>query len=70
MVLLTERKIANIGAFLRNSLEDEIVIRTSYMDAGWHDIEFDANRAGFNVYRFINKELQGFNECYRFVRKK
>ena len=70
MVLLTKRKIASSGAFLRNSSEDEIVIRTSYVQGGWHDIEFDANRAGFNVYRFTCKELEGFSECYKFIRKK
>ena len=66
--------IRDIYKYLKNTDKDDIYIRTTYCKTGqsWHDDEFDANAAGFNIYRFINTEYRDrheFAECYRFVRK-
>lgn len=62
-------KINNLYSYLKNTKENEIIIRTSMVTGGWHDNEFDANAAGFNISRFTNKEMTGFNECYKITRK-
>lgn len=70
--MFEKRTIRNLYKYLKETTEDEIVVRTSYVKGGWHDNEFDANAAGFNIYRFINPELEArheFAECYKFVRK-
>lgn len=67
--MLETKIISNLRTYLQNTKEYEIIIRTSYVKGGWHDNEFDAHRAGFNIYRFINKDLDGFNECYRITRR-
>lgn len=60
-------------AYLKAAKEDIIIIRTTYVRGyGWHDVEFDAARAGFNTYRTFYKpyeEKHEFSECYKFVRK-
>jgi hypothetical protein len=64
--------IKNLYAYLKNTKEDEIVVRTSHVMGGWHDNEFDANAAGFNIHRFNNKEMEArheFSECYHLIRK-
>lgn len=70
---MTETKsIRNLYTYLRKTTEDEIIVRTSYVAGGWHDNEFDAHAAGFNIYRFINPEYEAkhqFAECYRLIRK-
>ncbi|MBR0075680.1 MAG: hypothetical protein IJP96_08010 [Synergistaceae bacterium] len=71
---ITEYKgtIKNLYDFLKKTTENEIVIRTTRCKGGWHDNEFDANLAGFNICRFINEEMRErgeFSECYRFTRK-
>lgn len=70
---MTETKsIRNLYTYLRNTKEAEIIVRTSYVAGGWHDNEFDAHAAGFNIYRFINPEYEAkhqFAECYRLIRK-
>jgi len=66
------RPVADLRAFLRNTDADEIIARTTYFRGGWHDNEFDANRAGFNICRFINEEYvrnHTFAECYRLTRR-
>jgi hypothetical protein len=58
--------------YLENTTEDVIVVRTSRAHGGgWDEVQSTAYSAGFNVYRFINKELpsNSFQECYKFVRK-
>lgn len=50
----------------------EILMRTTYAGTGWHDVEFDANSAGYNVYRVVSPELEArheFAKCYKFVLK-
>ena len=62
--------VPDLRTFLRNTGADEIIGRTTYFSGGWHDIEFDANRAGFNILRFINEEYvrnHTFAECYRLT---
>lgn len=64
--------IKNIYSYLKHTDADEVVIRTSQVRGGWHDIEFDANAAGFNITRFINPEYEArhqFPECYKFWRR-
>lgn len=65
-------KIRNLFCFLKSTDADEIVIRTSLVVGGWHDNEFDAHAAGFEINRFINPEYASrheFVECYRLIRK-
>lgn len=72
-ITLEYQTIQNIGDFLRSTEYDEIVVLTSRVKGGWHDVEFSANRAGFSVSRFRNPEFEKrrmFSECYRFTRKK
>ena len=67
------RKIKSLREYLQNTKEDEIVVQTSFINGGWHDNEFDAEISGFNIYRFINPELEEkhlFPECYRLTRVK
>lgn len=70
---VTENKtIRNLYAYLKATTADEIIIRTSRVTGGWHDNEFDANAAGFNISRFINPEYEArheFAECYRLTRR-
>lgn len=64
--------VTNLRALLRNTDADEIIARTTYIPGGWHDNEFDANRAGFSICRFINEEYvrnHTFAECYRLSRR-
>lgn len=66
------KRIENLYQFLKNTKEDEIVVRTTRVDGDWHDNEFDAHAAGFTISRFISEELEArheFPECYRIVRK-
>lgn len=73
MKTITENKtINNIYGYLKRTTATEIIVRTSRVQGGWHDIEFDANAAGFKVSRFHNPEYEArheFAECYKFVRK-
>lgn len=70
---VTENKtIRNLYAYLKATTADEIIIRTSRVTGGWHDNEFDANAAGFDISRFINPEYEArheFAECYRLTRR-
>ena len=64
--------IGNLYSFLMKTTENEIVVRTTHVRGGWHDNEFDAHAAGFNISRFINPEMEArheFAECYRLVRR-
>ena len=64
--------VKDLRTYLQNTEADEIIIRTTHVKGGWHDNEFDANRAGFNITRFINPEYEAkheFSECYRLTRK-
>ena len=66
------RPVSDLRVFLRNTDADEIIARTTYFSGGWHDIEFDANRAGFNICHFVNEEYvrnHTFAECYRLTRR-
>ncbi len=70
-----QEKIGNLGMFLRNYKEDTLVIRTTYVEGGWHGVEFDARKAGFGVKRdwLTAEELATvpgtFSEIYVFTRK-
>lgn len=64
--------IEDLYGFLKNTKEDEIIVRTTRVAGGWHDNEFDAHSAGFAIRRFINPEMVArheFAECYKLVRK-
>ena len=70
--IILKHPVSDLQTFLRNTDADEIIGRTTYFEGGWHDIEFDANRAGFNICRFINEEYvrnHTFAECYRLTRR-
>lgn len=71
-ITIENKTISNLSDFLKKTDADEITIRTSRVCGGWHDNEFAANRAGFNICRFINPEYVAahtFAECYRITRK-
>lgn len=64
--------IRNLYSYLKRTDKDDIIVRTTLCNGGWHDNEFDAHAAGFDIYRFINPEyeaLHQFSECYRLIRK-
>lgn len=64
--------VRNLYTYLKRTTADEIIIRTTRVTGGWHDNEFDANKAGFNISRFINPEYEArreFAECYRLTRR-
>ena len=66
------KRISNLYAYLMDTDEDEIIVRTSQVAGCWYDNEFNANAAGFMISRFTNKEMEArheFSECYRIVRK-
>ena len=70
-ITLTHR-IPDLCAFLRSTDADEIIARTTYIPGGWHDAEFEAHRAGFQISRFINEDYvrnHTFAECYRLTRR-
>lgn len=70
--IVIEHRIPDLLTFFRNTDADEIIVRTSYVDGGWHDNEFDAHYAGFQISRFINEDYVGNHtsaECYRLTRK-
>lgn len=70
--MIEKNIIRNLYAYLMNTKEDEIIIRTTYVEGGWVDNEFDAHLAGFNIVRFINPEYKAkheFSECYKLTRK-
>jgi hypothetical protein len=65
-------KINNLYEFLKNTKENEVVVKTSNVMIGWDDITTDATIAGFKVVKFLDKELLAkhkFAECYKFIRK-
>ena len=63
--------IKNITSYLKNTKENVVIIRSTHVKTGQssYDDVFDANRAGFDLYRFQNTELKGFQECYKMVRR-
>lgn len=62
-----KQTISNLRGFLRDTELNDFIIIRGRVNGGWHDIEFTANRAGFDVYRvFPDGE---FLEHYRFVRR-
>ena len=63
--------IKNITSYLKNTKENVVIIRSTHVTTGqsFDDNVFDANRAGFDLYRFQNKDLTGFHECYKMVRR-
>lgn len=70
--MIEEKTVKNLYAYLMNTKENEIIIRTSYVKGGWDDNELDAHLAGFNIVRFINLEYEAkheFSECYKLTRK-
>lgn len=74
MKTITEKQtIRNLYKYLKATDADEVIVRTSRVSGGWHDNEFDAQAAGFDIQRFINPEMEArheFSECYRITRKK
>ena len=73
MKKITEKStIRNLYAYLKRTDADEIIVRTSRVEGGWHDNEFDAQAAGFDICRFQNPEyeaLHQFAECYKLTRR-
>lgn len=72
MTITETKPIKNLYSYLKNTTADEIIVRTSLCRGGWHDNEFDAQRAGFMICRFQNPVYiarHEFAECYRIVRK-
>lgn len=70
--MIEEKMVSNLYAYLMNTKENEIIIRTSHVKGCWGDNEFDAHLAGFNIVRFINPEYEAkneFSECYKLTRK-
>ena len=70
--MLETRRINNLFAYLKNSTENEIIVRTTKIEGAWDDIQFDACSAGFSVSIFQNPEYiarHEFAECYRLTRK-
>lgn len=70
-ITLTHR-LSDLGAFLRGTDADEIIARTTYIPGGWHEAEFEAHRAGFQISRFLNKDYvrnHTFAEYYRLTRR-
>ena len=66
------RRIPCLYTYLKQSAENEIVIRATLVNGDWHDIEFDAHAAGFAISVFQDPALiaqNKFPECYRLVRK-
>lgn len=59
--------IGNLSSFLKSTDLKNFIIVSGRVDGGWHDIEFTANAAGFNVYRFVPDGE--FLEHYQFVRR-
>lgn len=71
-ITIEGQTIGNLYRFLKCTDADEIIVRTSRVRGGWHDNEFDANAAGFNICRFINPEYEArheFSECYKLTRR-
>lgn len=63
----------DIYSYLKNNKNDSIIVRTTYAGGGWHDVEFDAHQAGFDIYRVNSPDMASrreFSECYLFKRKK
>ena len=70
-ITVENKTIANLYQFLKNTDADEIVVRTSRVNGGWYDNEFNANAAGFSICRFhypVYEARHEFSECYRMVR--
>lgn len=70
-ITIEDKTIGNLYSFLMGTKYDTIIIRTSRVKGGWHDNEFDANCAGFNICRFINPEYEAnhtFSQCYKITR--
>ena len=66
------RRIPDLYAFLRDTDADEVITRTTYIPGDWHEAEFEAHRAGFQISRFINEDYvrnHTFAECYRLTRR-
>lgn len=65
-------KITNLRDFLKKQTADRIIIRTTWCKGGWHDNEFDAERAGFKICRIQNPEWEArheFAEAYLLTRE-
>lgn len=70
--MIEKKTVRNLYAYLMNTKENEIIIRTSHVKGCWNDNEFDAHQAGFNIVRFINPKYEAkheFSECYKLTRK-
>lgn len=65
-------KVEDLWKWLKKTEYDEIIIRTTRVAGGWHDNEFDAHHAGFDIFRFNDSEMSRrheFSECYHLVRR-
>ena len=65
------RHIENLYAYLKRTREDRIIVRATYVAGGWHENEFSAHAAGFEICRFQNPEYlarREFAECYLLTR--
>ena len=65
-------RIPDLCAFLQGTDADEVIARTTYIPGGWHEAEFEAHRAGFQISHFLNDEYlrnRTFAECYHLTRR-
>ena len=63
--------IRSLYSFLKSTDLDEVIVRTTHVHGGWHDNEFDAQSAGFNICRVQVQEMidrHEFAECYYLKR--
>ncbi len=68
-----EGMLTNLYGYLKQTRHNVIRIRTTHVQGGWHDNEFDAHAAGFEISRYIDAEYDArheFSECYRLTRKR
>ena len=66
------RRIENLYAYLRQTRENRIIVRTTRVAGSGHDHEFDAHAAGFEIRCFQNPEYlarREFAECYLLTRR-
>ena len=67
-----DKVIPNLREFLNSQTANRIIIRSTYCKGGWHDNEFDAERAGFSISRIQYPEWiarHEFSGAYLLVRK-
>ena len=62
--------VKGLKKFLGETTANEVIIRTTRVSGGWSENEFAAHAAGFDIFLVHDKTLEGFDECYRLIRRK